>query len=135
MKYHVIYDGNCNICTTLTQLLENLDKGQLFDYLPMQDEAACVKLGVTPQDCEMGMILIDGTSPERRWQGSNAIEEIGRLLPVGELFISAYRVMPGMKWIGDRIYDQVRNHRYTWFGKRSSTYQSAYPIGCNGERL
>ncbi|HBB33546.1 MAG TPA: thiol-disulfide oxidoreductase [Cyanobacteria bacterium UBA8803] len=132
MQYHVIYDGNCNLCVTLVQLLENLDKGQLFDYLPMQDEAGCASFGVTPADCEMGMILIDATSPDRRWQGSDAAEEIGRLLPVGDVFVSAYRAMPGMKGLGDRFYEQVRDNRYSWFGKRSSTYHSPYPVGCKG---
>jgi predicted DCC family thiol-disulfide oxidoreductase YuxK len=130
MKYHVIYDGNCNLCVTLVQVLENLDKGQLFDYIPMQDEERLKNFGVTPQDCEMGMILIDANSPQRRWQGSDAAEEIGRLLPVGDVFVSAYRAMPGMKWMGDRVYEQVRDNRYSWFGKRSNTYNSAYPVGC-----
>lgn len=130
MKYHVIYDGNCNLCVTLVQVLENLDKGQLFDYSPMQDEETLMKFEVTPQDCEMGMILIDANAPERRWQGSDAAEEIGRLLPVGDVFVSAYRAMPGMKWMGDRVYEQVRDNRYSWFGKRVNTYKSAYPVGC-----
>lgn len=134
MKYHVIYDGNCNLCVTLVQLLENLDQGQQFNYLPMQDEAGCQEFGITPQDCEMGMILIDASTPERRWQGSNAAEEIGRLLPLGDVFVSAYRAMPGMKWTGDRAYEQIRDNRYSWFGKRSSTYQSAYPVGCNATK-
>ncbi|HEY9905010.1 MAG TPA: DCC1-like thiol-disulfide oxidoreductase family protein [Candidatus Sericytochromatia bacterium] len=130
MNYHVIYDGNCNLCVTLVQVLENLDKGQLFDYIPMQDEDALKNFAVTPQDCEMGMILIDAQSPKRRWQGSDAAEEIGRLLPVSDVFVSTYRAMPGMKWLGDRVYEQVRDNRYTLFGKRSSTYKSAYAVGC-----
>ena len=131
MRYHVIYDGNCNLCVTLVQILENLDQGQLFHYISMQEEEALKNFGVTPQDCEMGMILIDAASPERRWQGSDAAEEIGNLLPAGDIFVSAYRTLPGMKWMGDRVYEQVRDNRYSWFGKRSSTYKSAYPVGCN----
>ena len=131
MQYHVIYDGNCNLCVTLVQLLENLDKGQLFDYIPMQDEEGLNSFGITAQDCEMGMILIDAQASERRWQGSDAAEEIGRILPVGDVFVAAYRAMPGMKWVGDRVYEQVRDNRYSWFGKRSSTYKSAYPFGCS----
>lgn len=134
MKYHVIYDGNCNLCVTLVQQLENLDKGQLFDYTPMQNEEMLKSFGVTTQDCQMGMILIDASSPERRWQGSNAAEEIARLLPAGKVFIAAYQSLPGMKWLGDRTYEQVRDNRYSWFGRRSSTYQSAYPVGCNATR-
>ncbi|MDX2100373.1 MAG: DCC1-like thiol-disulfide oxidoreductase family protein [Leptolyngbyaceae cyanobacterium bins.59] len=128
MSYHVIYDGNCNLCASLVQLLEKLDQGQRFQYTPMQDEATLKLWGITPQDCELGMILIDARHPDRRWQGSDAAEEIGRLLPAGAAFVSAYRGLPGLKWMGDRVYTQVRDHRYALFGKRSTLYQSAYPI-------
>ena len=131
MNYHVIYDGNCNLCVTFTQLLETFDKGQLFDYLPMQDEVTLKQFGITPQDCQMGMILIDAKTPERRWQGSDAAEEIARLLPMGRTLIAAYRSLGGMKWMGDRAYEQIRDNRYNWFGRRDSTYHSAYPIGCS----
>ena len=134
MNYHVIYDGNCNLCVSLVQQLENLDKGQLFDYISMQEEDALKQFCITSQDCEMGMILIDAKTPERRWQGSDAAEEIGRLLPIGNVFVDAYRSLPGMKWIGDRVYEQVRDNRYSWFGKRSTTYKSAYPVGCNASQ-
>ena len=116
MTYYVIYDGNCNLCVTLVQVLENLDKGQQFQYISMQNQEKLNSFEITPKDCEMGMILIDANAPERRWQGSNAAEEIGRLLPAGNIFVATYRAMPGLKWVGDRIYEQVRDNRYTLFG-------------------
>ncbi|MGM3307064.1 thiol-disulfide oxidoreductase DCC family protein [Anabaena sp. WFMT] len=128
MKYSVIYDGQCNLCVTLVQLLETLDKGKLFRYVSMQDEQMLSQWGITAQDCEQGMILIDNNDPSKRWQGSNAAEEIGRLLPLGSLFVEAYRALPGMKWAGDRFYEQIRDNRYTLFGKRGDTYQSAYCV-------
>ncbi len=131
MNYLVIYDGNCHLCVTLVQMLENLDGGKLFCYIPMQDEPKLSELKITPQDCELGMILIDANTPEKRWQGTAAAEEIGRLLPSGSVFVEAYRALPGVKWAGDRIYEQIRDHRYTLFGKRSSTYQSAYCPACD----
>ncbi|MBD2434180.1 MULTISPECIES: thiol-disulfide oxidoreductase DCC family protein [Fischerella] len=126
MNYYVIYDGNCNLCVTLVQLLENLDQGNLFRYIPMQDQQSLQQWGITPQDCELGMILINANAPEQRWQGSAAAEEIGRLLPFGSIFVDAYRALPGVKWAGDRIYEQIRDNRYTLFGKRPHTYQSVY---------
>ena len=131
MKYHVIYDGNCNLCVTFTQLLETFDGGKIFNYVAMQEEEILQQFGITNQDCEMGMILIDSQNSQNRWQGSEAAEEIIRLLPMGEAFIWAYRALPGMKLIGDRSYEQIRDHRYDWFGKRKSTYHSAYPVGCH----
>jgi predicted DCC family thiol-disulfide oxidoreductase YuxK len=130
MSYNVIYDGNCNLCVTLVQLLENIDRGELFEYIPMQDLEGLNRFGITTEDCEMGMILIDAKVPEKRWQGSDAAEEIGRILPGGEVFVAAYRAMPGMKWMGDRAYEQIRDNRYTLFGKRSDTYKSVYAVGC-----
>jgi predicted DCC family thiol-disulfide oxidoreductase YuxK len=130
MSYHVIYDGNCNLCVSFTKLLEQFDRGELFDYTPMQDLATLQQFGITEQDCDLGMILIDGNQPEKRWQGSNAAEEIVKLLPLGDAFIAAYRSIPGMKWLGDKTYEQVRDNRYSWFGQTNTTYYSDYPFGC-----
>ncbi|MGK7879276.1 MAG: thiol-disulfide oxidoreductase DCC family protein [Crocosphaera sp.] len=131
MVYHIIYDGNCNLCVTFTQLLAQFDQGNIFDYIPMQDQTTLQQFNITPKDCEMGMILIDGNNTKKRWQGSNAAEEIINLLPLGQAFILAYRALPGMKWLGDKTYEQVRDNRYNWFGKRDNTYQSPYPFGCH----
>ena len=134
MTHYVIYDGNCNLCATLVQLLERLDQGDRFQYIPMQDEQALSQFGITPGDCEQGMILLEAAAPEHRWQGSAAAEAIGQLLPLGHVFVSAYRALPGVKWSGDRIYVQVRDNRYALFGKREHTYQSLYPAGCASAR-
>ncbi len=133
MKYHVIYDGTCNLCVTFARVLEQFDSGKIFDYIPMQDESNLAKFGITTEDCQRGMILINGNQPEQRWHGSDAAEEIACLLPLGDAFIAAYRAIPGMKWLGDRYYEQIRDNRYQWFGKRDTTYNTAYPFGC-GDR-
>lgn len=125
--YHVIYDGSCNLCVNLVKTLEQLDRGERFQYAPMQDQRVLDQYGITSQDCEMGMLLIHRENPTQRWQGSDAAEEIGRLLPVAQVFVSAYRAMPGAKWMGDRFYEQIRDNRYALFGKRDTLYQSSYP--------
>jgi predicted DCC family thiol-disulfide oxidoreductase YuxK len=130
--YHVIYDGNCNLCVNLVRILEQLDRGERFQYAPMQNQQILDDYGISSQDCQMGMLLIDQTHPEQRWQGSDAAEEIGRLLPTGQGFVAAYRMLPGMKWMGDRFYEQIRDNRYALFGKRNETYQSGYPICDSG---
>jgi predicted DCC family thiol-disulfide oxidoreductase YuxK len=130
--YCVIYDGNCNLCVSLVQLLESLDRGTQFQYVPMQDEATLAHYGISSQDCEAGMIVIDREAPERRWQGSAAAEEIGRLLPLGNPFVQAYRALPGAKAVGDSIYAFVRDRRYELFGQRQARYDSAYPL-CDGD--
>lgn len=126
-SYVVIYDGCCNLCSTLVQALEQFERGSLFCYVPMQNLETLNQWQITAQDCEMGMILLNRDRPQQRWQGSDAAEEIARLLPAGAAVIQAYRAIPGLKGLGDRTYTQVRDHRYTWFGRRSHIYQSQYP--------
>lgn len=130
-SFYVIYDGFCNLCVNLVKLLEQLDQGKTFQYVPMQAEETLQNLGVQPKDCEQGMILLDAADLSRRWQGSDAAEEIGRILPMGFLFVEAYRRLPGLKWMGDRLYEQVRDNRYDWFGGRDRLYESEYPV-CDG---
>nr|WP_324603548.1 DCC1-like thiol-disulfide oxidoreductase family protein [Pseudanabaena biceps] len=130
MSYAVIYDGNCNLCVSFVRLLSKFDRGRLFGYVPMQDEENLQQLNVTPADCEMGMILIDLMEPTHRWQGSDAAEEIVRLLPMGKALVGAYRAMSPLKNLGDSAYIQVRDTRYELFGKRDRTYYTAYPFGC-----
>lgn len=131
--YVVIYDGACNLCVTLVRCLEQLDQGHRFTYVPMQDANQLAQWGITPVECEQGMILLDPTQPQRRWQGSDAAEEIGRLLPLGSGFVEVYRALPGMKAAGDRVYGFIRDHRYPLFGRRDRLYESAYPA-CEGDR-
>lgn len=131
--YAVIYDGQCNLCVTLVRLLEQLDQGQRFEYVPMQVEEALEQWQITAEDCEQGMILLDLDDPKRRWQGSDAAEEIGRLLPMGETFVQAYRALPGAKSTGDGFYAFIRDNRYAIFGRRDRIYESNYPL-CDRDR-
>jgi predicted DCC family thiol-disulfide oxidoreductase YuxK len=128
MPYLVIYDGLCNLCSNGVKLLEQLDRGQRFCYAPMQDALTLAEWGIPPADVELGMILISLEHPEQRWQGSAAAEQIAALLPSGDLWLALYRGIPGLKNLGDRGYEQIRDHRYEWFGRRDTLYQSAYPV-------
>jgi predicted DCC family thiol-disulfide oxidoreductase YuxK len=136
MHYYLIYDGDCNLCVTFARLLRQFEGGELFEYVPMQDEQRLQQWGITAQDCEGGMILLEAPDPhrppDRRWQGSEAAEEIIRLLPGGAGFVAAYRIMPGAKWLGDRTYEQIRDRRYQWFGAREQTHWIA--CGSPGDR-
>jgi predicted DCC family thiol-disulfide oxidoreductase YuxK len=117
---------------TLVRFLEQLDKGQQFEYVPMQDEVTLRRWDITSKDCEQGMILINQSKPECRWQGSDAAEEIGHLLPTGDVFVQAYRALPGAKSTGDSFYSFIRDNRYSIFGGRDQVYQSNYPL-CEGD--
>lgn len=135
MTYYVIYDGNCNLCVAFTQLLAQFDQGQLFNYARMQDEETLKHFGITATECEKGVILLNSQDWGQRWQGTAAIEEIVNLLPLGEAFIATYRSLPGLKWVGDRAYEKIRDRRYDWFGCRTTPHETPYPANPAGTEL
>ncbi|MEN9217498.1 MAG: DCC1-like thiol-disulfide oxidoreductase family protein [Gloeomargarita sp. DG_2_bins_126] len=126
-RYLMIYDGLCNLCVTGVQALYGLEQGRWFDYLPMQDEAALARWGITPATCAQGMILIDQTQPEHRWQGSAAVEQMVRLVPGLAPWVEGYRRVTALKSLGDSCYTQIRDHRYAWFGRREQVYRVTVP--------
>ena len=133
-KYYVIYDGNCNLCVSLVKLLEKLDEGETFNYAAMQEAEVLYSLGITEEDCQKGMILLSPRTPREKWQGSDAVEEIAKILPTGETFIKFYRLLPGFKNMGDGLYRYIRDNRYSLFGKTGATYFSDFPISCDGDK-
>ena len=134
--YLLIYDGDCNLCSNLVAALAALDRRQRFCYAPMQDQATRDRYGISVADCELGMLAIDRARPERRWQGSNAAEFISEQLPLGAPIVATYRALPGLKPLGDRVYEQVRDHRHAWFGRRDQTLTPPYPepADCSQDR-
>ncbi|MCS6782238.1 MAG: DCC1-like thiol-disulfide oxidoreductase family protein [Gloeomargarita sp. SKYBB_i_bin120] len=122
-SYLIIYDGRCRLCSGWVAALYTLEQGRWLRYLPMQDETALAAWGVTPADCDQGVILIDGNQPERRWQGTAALEQLATLIPGMEPLVALYQQLPGLKALGDACYAQIRDHRYEWFGTREEVYR------------
>jgi Protein of unknown function, DUF393. len=103
----------------------------------LQPHAECGDLArfqLAIADMVLGVMLIDLNCPSIRWQGSSAIEEIAKLLPNAAPFVHLYLQIKPIKWLGDRTYEQIRNHRYALFGKRSHTFVSEFAPICAGDR-
>jgi predicted DCC family thiol-disulfide oxidoreductase YuxK len=126
MAYAVIYDGNCNLCVSWVRLLEQLERGQQFVYVPMQDSQRLSGWEIEPIDCNAGMIFLNLADRSQRWQGSAAAEAIAEQFPLGKPLVALYRGLPGLKVVGDSAYCQIRDNRYDWFGGRSETYWSSH---------
>lgn len=120
----VIYDGNCNLCTTFVKLMEQVEGGKLFRYVPLQREEALRSLGIDPLEMAQGVVLLEG---EGKYQGMAAIERISQLLPGFSFLVELYHQIPGVKALVTSGYAWVRDHRYQLFGQ-CPTYESQYPF-------
>lgn len=110
MSYYLIHDPNCPTCGPFIQLLQSLDGGKLFTCISLENSERLRDFELTVEECKQkGLILISADEPFKRWYGSEAIEEIINVLPMGYLLIATYRAMPGAKPIGDRVYVTLKN--------------------------
>ncbi len=125
--YVIIYDGLCHLCCAGVQAVAALDRGHLFTYIPMQDEAALAAWDLTPLTCAEGMLLLEQNHPYRRWQGSAAVEQLVSLVPGLAPWVEGYRHLTALKSLGDACYAQIRDHRYDWFGRRETVYRVTHP--------
>ncbi len=124
MKSIIIYDGNCNLCTTFVRLLETIDRGTRFCYVPMQNTGTLLNLGVDPIEMEKGIILLEDKT---KYQGIAAIERIAETLPGFDRLVNLYNQIPGVKPLGSLSYEWVKDNRYQLFGQ-CQTYESIYPF-------
>lgn len=124
MTATVIYDGNCNLCITFVKLLERLDRGQMFAFVPMQESETLTFLQITVKEMDHGVILLKG---KEKFQGTAAIQAIGEILPGGRVLVDLYTQLPGAKSVGDQGYSWVKDNRYQLFGQ-CPTYRSDYPF-------
>jgi len=126
-KPFLIFDGICNLCTTVVRFLLAVEKGRSIRYVPFQrlDEKMRAAYGLTLDDLQGRMYFIGGDGELSG--GSVALSEVCKLLfPITfvcDIFKSAQ---------ARRLYDWVADHRYRIFGCRGSCY--VIPPGPAGQR-
>ncbi|WP_376796781.1 thiol-disulfide oxidoreductase DCC family protein [Thermogemmatispora sp.] len=108
VKTIVIFDGSCDFCTAIAQLLQRLDWRRRLTCLPFQIGGLPERYGLSSQQCEESVwtILPDG----RRYRGAQAISLILDQLIGVPLLQRLYR-LPGLAPLEEGLYRWVANHR------------------------
>ncbi|MBC7808300.1 MAG: DUF393 domain-containing protein [Akkermansiaceae bacterium] len=116
----VLFDGECNLCDGLVQLLIRQDKeGDRFRFAAQQSDKAQSLMR------EAGYVAAGGTAAAdtilvfvggKLLTHSDAALEIARNLPAPFPVLYAGKIVP--KLLRDAVYRFVARNRYRWFGKR-----------------
>lgn len=121
----VIYDGACGLCTSSVRLLRRLDWLGRLTYLDAQDwPTVHARYPQLDAQAVLGAIHVV-TSDGRVLVGYAGVRHLLRFLP---LLVWLYPVLfvPGITWVGPRVYDWVAAHRY-WFNRFFG-----FPAACDG---
>jgi predicted DCC family thiol-disulfide oxidoreductase YuxK len=111
----VLFDGVCNLCNGVVNLLIDLDKNDVFRFASLQSEIGKKKLEEYKLSSESldSVLLIYKNSV---YQKSNAVFEISSILGFPFSILKIFHFLPLS--ISNSVYDLVAKNRYRLFGKK-----------------
>ncbi|MDG5777500.1 thiol-disulfide oxidoreductase DCC family protein [Haloarculaceae archaeon H-GB2-1] len=113
----LLFDGVCNLCNASVQYVIEHDDEGIFHFAPLQSAAGAELL----QQCGLSadhmdsIVLVDG---DDCYTKSDAALRVARRLGLPQSGLAPALFVP--KWLRDRAYDLVAEHRYLVFGRRES---------------
>jgi predicted DCC family thiol-disulfide oxidoreductase YuxK len=110
MKYTLVYDGDCRVCTRSVNLLRKLDKRQEIEIVPSQAAGVQARFPWIPTATFAEAIQLVGPGGET-WQGAAAIEQLLGVLPRGRWIAWMYKI-PFARRVADKLYRWFARNRY-----------------------
>ena len=113
----VVFDGMCNLCSSVVDFISARDSRNTFTYVPMQSPRGQQLLkahGVSIDRVDTFLLIDNGDALVR----SDAAIAIAAELRRPWNLLATLRLVP--RPIRDRVYSFVAKNRYRWFGKRTS---------------
>ena len=109
-QFTVVFDGDCRVCTRLSNVLRQWDGGRALEVVSSQRQGVMARFPWIPPRAyaeALQLVAADGTT----WQGSAAVEQLLHLLPRGRLVAWVFKV-PYVRVLADRFYRWFARNRY-----------------------
>lgn len=110
----LLFDGVCHLCDGAVQFILKHDQRGLIHFGSIQSaegQSLYRQYGLDPEHPDT-MLLI---TPEGVFRESDAALKIASLLGGRWSFALVFKIIP--RWLRDRVYRFIAQHRYQWFGK------------------
>ena len=115
----LFYDGYCNLCSSLTQFVKDIDSKAVIQYAPLQSPEVkefLASYGIDTNNITTVVCTLEG----KIYTKSTAVIKVMQQLP--ELSLTAGLLLFVPVQIRDSIYELVANNRYQWFGQREKCF-------------
>ncbi|WP_256393796.1 thiol-disulfide oxidoreductase DCC family protein [Natronoarchaeum rubrum] len=111
----ILFDGVCNLCSGFVQFVVPRDPEGRFRFASLQSDVGKELLAEhgLPTDELESIVLIEG---DESYVKSAAVIRIATLLGGVYALLRPFQFLP--RFVRDRVYDFVADHRYEWFGKK-----------------
>lgn len=115
----ILFDGVCNLCSSLVQFIIRYDKKNVFKFASLQSDYGKTFLynnGLTEYSFSTFFLYRDGTVYKRSTAALLVARQLSGLWPLLWIFI----IVPA--FLRNWVYMLVANNRYKWFGKNQSCF-------------
>jgi predicted DCC family thiol-disulfide oxidoreductase YuxK len=112
----ILFDGVCNLCSALVQLVIRHDRAARFRFAAMQSDAGSRLMrshGIDPSELETFVFLADGKTFTR----SDAALEVASRMGGAWTVVKPLRFIP--RALRDWMYRVIARNRYRWFGRKA----------------
>jgi len=114
-KQIVLFDGVCNLCDRVVQIIIRRDSNDVFRFLPLQSELGAEVMSHIGVDIGRTDSIVLYRPGAGYFLKSDAALEIAKSI--------GFPVLPAVmgvfpKKIRDKIYDYVARNRFKWYGRK-----------------
>lgn len=120
----LVFDGQCGFCTRAAGWLARIDRRHRIQLHPFQRAGVHERFGLTPEETKAAAWAV---TPTVRASGAGSINLALDTALGTRVFSAIYRVAPA-RWLQDRAYSWMANHRYLLPG--ATPWCSAHPEDC-----
>ena len=103
----IIYDNRCLFCIRTKNFIDKLDKNKKLKWIGI-DNFNYKKFKLKKEDLLEEMHLISGNNV---YKGYFAFKQISKKIPLFYIFY-LLSLIPGVDFIGDKVYNLIAKHRY-----------------------
>jgi predicted DCC family thiol-disulfide oxidoreductase YuxK len=120
----LVFDGQCGFCTRAINWIKRVDRHERIRVHPFQQAGIHERFDLSTADTQAAAWAI---TSDRRASGAGSINlALDTALGIG-FFSAIYRIR-GIRWLQDRTYIWVSNHRYLLRGV--TPWCNSHPEGC-----
>ncbi|HXN75546.1 MAG TPA: DUF393 domain-containing protein [Gemmatimonadaceae bacterium] len=111
LRYIVIYDGDCKVCSRMIRLLTNWDRNHELEIITSQAPGVHARFPWIPVHAYMESIQVVRMTDGKTWQAAAAMEELLKVLPKGQPISWLFKI-PFVRPLADRFYRWFARNRY-----------------------
>lgn len=117
-KKIILFDGVCNLCNAVVQIIVKKDKHDVFRFVALQSELGIKILkhiGVTTSNIDSIILYEPGNA---YYYKAEAVLKIASALGGLYTLVSIFSFLP--KSFSNVIYDFIAKNRYKWYGRNEN---------------